>query len=304
MTVSKRYLRLISRRLHLVNTSCRQEACLRTDRDAAGRIAPGKGGKLSGPERRPHLGGHKGILLIGPVANHAAYKGMHSPWSSPQAVEGGPGRGHSQAGEARLFQCSRLPGDFLLGPYQHAGRTHRDSPDRRPPTAAVSGGICGAGRQCDHHQLRWAFEVLRPNLIGWSICPHRCNRKPMMPSVQPLPEDWKPLRSDFSPTSVLPSTQTPKQRSEGWVRTSLALARGTRLRLESTLQPSAGEGWGLRSNSAGILSTRVYRRTRRQTNGRSWQRTSQTLTAWNISDLGGTPTSQGKGGNPPDHWHT
>jgi hypothetical protein len=94
------------------------------------------------------------------------------------------------------------------------------------------------------------------------------------------------------------STQTPKQRSEGWVRTSMALARGTRLRLESTSQPSAGEGWGLRSNSACVLSTRVYRRTRRQTNGRGWQRTSQTLTAFNISDLGGAATSRGKAATP------
>jgi hypothetical protein len=43
---------------------------------------------------------------------------------------------------------------------------------------------------------------------------------------------------------------------------------------------------------------------RRRMNGQRWLRTSQTPTAWNISDLGSTATSQGKDGNPPDHWHT
>ena len=37
---------------------------------------------------------------------------------------------------------------------------------------------------------------------------------------------------------------------------------------------------------------------RGRVNGQSWQRTSQTLMAWNISGLGGTATSQGKDGNP------
>jgi len=41
-----------------------------------------------------------------------------------------------------------------------------------------------------------------------------------------------------------------------------------------------------------------------QMNGRSWQQMSQMLMVWNISNLGGTGISQGKGGNPQDHWHT
>jgi len=32
--------------------------------------------------------------------------------------------------------------------------------------------------------------------------------------------------------------------------------------------------------------------------GQRWQRTSQTPTAWSISDPGGTATSQGKDGSP------
>jgi len=35
---------------------------------------------------------------------------------------------------------------------------------------------------------------------------------------------------------------------------------------------------------------------RRRMNGQRWQRTNQALTAWDTSDLGGTATSQVKGG--------
>jgi hypothetical protein len=57
-----------------------------------------------------------------------------------------------------------------------------------------------------------------------------------------IAEHWKPLHLGLSPTSASPSTQMLKQRSEGWARTSLAPARGTRLRQGSTSQPSAEEG--------------------------------------------------------------
>jgi len=67
------------------------------------------------------------------------------------------------------------------------------------------------------------------------------------------------------------------------------LARDTPPRRGSTPQPSSGKGWGLRSNSAGVLPTlkptRGYQGTRTRMNGRRWQRTSQTLTAWNVSGL-------------------
>ena len=63
--------------------------------------------------------------------------------------------------------------------------------------------------------------------------------------VQPLPEHWKPLHSGPSPTSALPSTQMPKQPSEGLARMSLAPARSTHLRQGSTSQPPVEEGQAL-----------------------------------------------------------
>lgn len=86
------------------------------------------------------------------------------------------------------------------------------------------------------------------------------SRKPMAPSVQPLPEHRKPLHSGLSPTSVSPFTQTPKQRSEGWASASPALARDTRLRQGSTSQPSTGEGRGLSMFSADQDSYIIGRR--------------------------------------------
>jgi len=80
-------------------------------------------------------------------------------------------------------------------------------------------------------------------------------------------------------------------------RTILALVRPSEVRPSwqgSISQPSTGEDWGLQSNSAGLLPTRGCRGTRRRMNGRSWQRTSQTLTARNTSGLGGTANNQGK----------
>ena len=68
------------------------------------------------------------------------------------------------------------------------------------------------------------------------------NRKPMVLSVQLSPECWKPLPSGHSPTSALPSIQTPKQQFEGWAQTNLAPARDMPLRQGSTLRPSTGEG--------------------------------------------------------------
>jgi hypothetical protein len=171
MTVSKRYLRLISRRLHLVNTSCRQEACLRTDRDAAGRIAPGKGGKLSGPGSRPHLGGHQGFLLIGPVANHAAYKGMHSPWSSPQAsVRHRPDWSNFRYGRVGSG-CTQTDQKVCSGRIPTFPMSTLDGRPSHPQKVEVSYSIQSACAQWIRQPPRPLTDRLQSIVIGWKSSP-------------------------------------------------------------------------------------------------------------------------------------
>jgi len=81
------------------------------------------------------------------------------------------------------------------------------------------------------------------------------NKMPTMPSARPLPMHWNPLPSGLLPMNASPSSQTPKQRFEGWRQMSPAPIRSTPSRQGSTSQLSGVGGEGLRSSSVGVLLT-------------------------------------------------